>query len=144
MKKRTFLNHLGTGLVAGASLSTLSVRELIAAEADAGGAAGSLRPGEIQHSVIFDLKHDKDSAAALAFLKDGKRILQAIPVVKQFQVFTQVSPKNDFDFGFSMVFSGEADYEKYNNHPDHVAFVEERWKKEVSRFLEIDFKAKAL
>jgi hypothetical protein len=38
------------------------------------------------------------------------------------------------------VFSDQDDYSTYNNHPDHVAFVEQRWMKEVTDFLEIDFK----
>jgi hypothetical protein len=38
-----------------------------------------------------------------------------------------------------MVFANKQDYNTYNNHPDHIAFVENRWKKEVARFLEIDF-----
>lgn len=135
---------MSAGLVAGASLSAFSARELIAAETAQGGGNDALKPGEIQHMVIFDLKHDKDSPEARAFLKEGQRLLSAIPVVRNFQVFTQVSPKNNYDFGFSMVFAGQDDYEKYNHHPDHVAFVEQRWKKEVSRFLEIDFAAKAL
>jgi hypothetical protein len=100
--------------------------------------------GEIQHMVIFNLKYDTNSPETLTFLKDGKRILSAISVVKKFQVFSQVSKKNDYDFGFSMVFADRAAYEQYNNHPDHVRFVEQRWKKEVSRFLEIDFSAKIL
>jgi hypothetical protein len=97
----------------------------------------------IQHMVIFDLKHKKSSAEEAKFLADGKLILSRIPVVRDFRVLDQVSPKNDYDYGFSMVFANRADYETYNNHPDHVAFVENRWKKEVTRFLEIDFKAHA-
>jgi len=38
-----------------------------------------------------------------------------------------------------MVFDSMGDYQLYNDHPDHVAFVEERWMKEVAQFLEIDF-----
>ena len=56
-----------------------------------------------------------------------------------FQAFKQVSPKNDYQYGFSMVFANQADYTTYNEHPDHVAFVQDRWMKEVSAFLEIDF-----
>lgn len=100
-----------------------------------------LKNGEIQHMVIFDLEHGKGSALAEKFLKDGKKILNRIPVVQNFQVFNQVSLKNDYSYGFSMVFADKLAYETYNNHPDHVAFVENRWKKEVTRFLEIDFKS---
>jgi len=38
-----------------------------------------------------------------------------------------------------MVFANQNDYSAYNNHPDHVSFVQNRWMKEVSDFLEIDF-----
>ncbi|MFC4811184.1 Dabb family protein [Paenibacillus sp. GCM10023250] len=93
----------------------------------------------IQHMVIFNLKHEAGSEAAEKFLRDGERQLTSIPVVKQFSVFRQVSPKNDYDYGFSMVFDNQADYETYNAHPQHVDFVETRWVPEVSRFLEIDF-----
>ncbi|WP_232427714.1 MULTISPECIES: Dabb family protein [Thermobacillus] len=50
-----------------------------------------------------------------------------------------IEEKTDFDFGFSMEFASQADYDAYTAHPDHVKFVEERWKKEVVRFQEIDF-----
>lgn len=99
-----------------------------------------LKNREIQHMVIFDLNHEKGSALAEKFLKDGQQILSHIPVVQNFQVFNQVSLKNDYSYGFSMVFADKSAYDTYNNHPDHVAFVENRWKKEVARFLEIDFK----
>ena len=101
----------------------------------------SLKSEEIRHMVIFDLKHPKGSAAAEKFLSDGQQILSHIPVVQDFQVFNQVSLKNDFTYGFSMVFDGKTAYDTYNNHPDHLAFVEGRWKKEATRFLEIDFKS---
>jgi hypothetical protein len=50
-----------------------------------------------------------------------------------------VSPKNDYRFGFSMEFADEAAYRGYNEHPAHVAFVRDRWMKEVDAFLEIDY-----
>jgi len=103
--------------------------------------ATPLKNGEIQHMVIFDLKHEKGSALAEKFLKDGQQILSHLPVVQNFQVFNQVSLKNDYTYGFSMVFADKLAYETYNNHPNHLAFVENRWKTEVTRFLEIDFKS---
>jgi hypothetical protein len=51
----------------------------------------------------------------------------------------QVSPKNDYRFGFSMEFANLAAYDAYNTHPDHVAFVRDRWIPEVEDFLEIDY-----
>lgn len=93
----------------------------------------------VRHMVIFNLKHPKGSPEAERFLRDGEAALTAIPVVKSFGAFRQISTKNDYDYGFSMEFASTADYETYNLHPLHVSFVEERWKKEVERFLEIDF-----
>ncbi|WP_373233471.1 Dabb family protein [Cohnella sp.] len=93
----------------------------------------------IVHSVIFNLKHPKGSEAESRFLEDGRTTLTSIPVVKKFNVYRQVSPKNDYAFGFSMEFSSSADYEAYNAHPLHEQFVKERWIIEVERFLEIDY-----
>ncbi|WP_027084855.1 Dabb family protein [Cohnella panacarvi] len=101
----------------------------------------SNRNPRIIHSVIFSLKHAQGSEQERRFLEDGRSILSGIPVVNDFQVFRQVSPKNDYDFGFSMVFDSQADYEAYNDHPAHSAFVNERWKVEVEKFLEIDYEA---
>lgn len=101
--------------------------------------SSALKKGEIQHMVLFDLNHEKGSGMAEKFLKDGQTILSNLPVVQNFQVLNQVSLKNDFTYGFSMIFAGQSAYTTYNNHPDHQNFVENRWKKEVTRFLEIDF-----
>ena len=134
MKRRSFFEKM--------ALLTL-VTGLFSREAEAKVTAMKqfdLKDGEIQHMVIFNLPYPEGSAKALTFLKDGTRILTGIPVVKDFQAFKQVSPKNDYQYGFSMVFANQTDYTTYNEHPDHVAFVEDRWMKEVSAFLEIDFK----
>ena len=45
-------------------------------------------------------------------------------------------------FGISMEFADRAAYERYNEHPDHVRFVQERWLSEVSEFLELDYAAR--
>ena len=92
----------------------------------------------IRHTVAFRLKHAAGSAAEADFLAAGGR-LAAIPGVENFESLRQVSPKNGFAFGFSMEFADEAAYAGYNEHPDHVRFVEERWKPEVEDFLEIDY-----
>jgi hypothetical protein len=92
----------------------------------------------IRHTVVFSLKHTPGSAEEGAFLCDA-RVLAAIPGVETFEQLRQVSPKNDYAFGFSMEFADQAAYSGYNDHPDHVAFVRDRWVPEVERFLEIDY-----
>ncbi|MCI3927078.1 Dabb family protein [Paenibacillus sp. TRM 82003] len=99
--------------------------------------------GRIRHMAIFTLLHPEDAPETRRFLQDGQSILSAIPTVENFEVVHQVSPKNEFRFGFSMEFADQAAYDAYNVHPAHVDFVENRWKKEVAKFQEIDFAAYA-
>jgi Stress responsive A/B Barrel Domain len=94
----------------------------------------------IRHTVIFSLKHASGSIEESGFLKDAN-VLAAIPGVKKFEQLRQVSPKNDYQFGFSMEFASKAEYSVYNDHPDHVAFVRDRWIPEVAKFQEIDYEA---
>lgn len=91
----------------------------------------------IRHTVAFRLRHPEGSPEESAFL-DAALTLADVPGVERFEQFRQVSAKNDFAFGFSMEFADQTAYDGYNAHPDHVAFVEERWVPEVADFLEID------
>ena len=92
----------------------------------------------IRHTVVFSLKHAQGSLQEKAFIRDAK-VLAEIPGVKKFEQLRQVSPKNDYRFGISMEFADQAAYDGYNKHPKHVAFIRDRWNREVSKFLEIDY-----
>jgi hypothetical protein len=92
----------------------------------------------IRHTVVFRLKHPAGSAEERRFLADALA-LKSIPGVEKFEQLRQVSPKNDYAFGFSMEFADAAAYRGYDEHPEHVAFVRDRWMKEVEAFLEIDY-----
>jgi quinol monooxygenase YgiN len=94
----------------------------------------------IRHTVVFRLKHAKGSAAEAAFLKSAD-VLNTIPGVQKFEKLRQTSAKNDYSFGFSMEFKDQAAYKTYNDHPDHVAFVRDKWIPEVEAFMEIDYVA---
>lgn len=94
----------------------------------------------IRHTVAFTLKHAPGSDLEAAFLRDAK-VLASIPGVEKFEQLRQVSPKNDYAFGFSMEFADQAAYDGYNAHPEHIAFVEGRWIPEVADFMEIDYTA---
>ena len=95
----------------------------------------------IRHTVIFTLKHAHGSLQEKAFLRDAKIALETIPGVEKFEQLKQVSPKNDFRFGFSMEFADKRIYDSYDRHPRHVSFVQDRWNREVESFLEIDYEA---
>ena len=92
----------------------------------------------IRHTVAFKLKPAKGSEPEAAFLR-GALVLMSIPTVTRFECLRQVSQKNGFDFGFSMEFASQQAYEAYNTHPEHVRFVETRWKPEVVDFIELDY-----
>lgn len=92
----------------------------------------------IRHVVAFNLKHELDDPKTAKFLEEGKEILTAIPEVKNFQAFRQVSKKTNFNFCFYMEFADSTAYKTYNDNPEHVKFVKERWETEVSDFMEID------
>ena len=139
MERRTFFTRLVTATFGVFAPVSLMANGLKSKKDKIKG--GILKDEEVQHMVIFDLHHERESALALNFLADGKKILSNISWVNNFQVLNQVSLKSDFTYGFSMVFNCKVDYESYSNHPDHLDFVENRWKKEVSRFQEIDFKS---
>ncbi len=92
----------------------------------------------IRHTALFRLKHAKGSTAEAAFLKAAD-VLVAIPGVVNFEKLRQVSSENDFTFCFAMEFPSQKEYDFYNLHPDHVAFVRDRWIPEVEAYMEIDY-----
>jgi hypothetical protein len=92
----------------------------------------------IRHTVVFRLKHPAGSPQETAFLAAATHLAE-IPGVQKFEQLRQIGKKNDYAFGFSMEFADQAAYDGYNIHPDHVAFVRDRWAKEVEAFLEIDY-----
>ena len=101
----------------------------------------ALAPGRIRHTVSFVLVHSQGSAEEADFLAAAARLADVVPGVEDFEVLREVSPKNPFVHGLSMEFADRTAYEAYNEHPEHVAFVRDRWLAEVSDFLEIDYEA---
>jgi len=102
----------------------------------------TLGDGRIRHMVVFTPRHPADSPEEADFLAAAAR-LAAIPGVEAFEILRETSPKNGYRFGISMEFAGPAAYEGYNEHPDHVRFVQERWLPEIEDFLEIDYEPRA-
>ncbi len=91
----------------------------------------------IRHLVFFRLKHAAGSPAERAFLA-AAQALEALPGVEKFELLHQVGRKNAFTLGLAMEFADADAYARYNAHPEHVRFVQERWLPEVAEFLEID------
>ena len=89
----------------------------------------------IQHTVAFRLDEVADGD------EFWKRVaeLPAIDGVRRFEVLRQVGSKNDFTHALSMYFESQADYDAYNDHPDHVGFVNDAWLPNVAEFIELDY-----
>ena len=97
----------------------------------------------ITHSVFMKLKHAAGSCEEKAFLEEAARLV-SIPGVLDFKVLKETSPKNDFTFGLVMNFKTRDDYDFYNNHPEHAAFVQNTWIPNVEIFQEIDYEVLTL
>ncbi len=100
----------------------------------------TLNGPRIRHLVLFTLRHEDGSPEAEAFLA-ALRSLAAIDEVEAFDVVRQVGRKNDYRLAVTMEFASPEAYAAYNGHPDHVAFVRDRWEADVTDFMEIDLAA---
>jgi hypothetical protein len=94
----------------------------------------------IRHTVMFNLRHAKGSLMERSFLRDAD-VLATIPGVENFEKRRQVSAKCEYAFSFAMEFKDQKAYDGYNKHPKHVAFVRDRWDREVAKFMEADYEA---
>ncbi len=92
----------------------------------------------IQHTVAFQFKPNLEEGDIRAFFC-AARALSEIAAVEEFEVLKQVGKKNSFEYALSMYFETQHAYEAYNNHPQHIAFVENYWLKQVSDFIELDY-----
>lgn len=92
----------------------------------------------IRHTVTFKLKHQTGSIAESKFLEAAKE-LASLPTAKKFECLKVMGNKNNYDFALSMEFDNMSAYDAYNNHQDHVNFVQERWIPEVIDYIEIDY-----
>ena len=96
----------------------------------------------VRHTVAFTLVHEDGSAEERDFLEAAEH-LATIPGVEAFELLAEVSPKNGYRFGISMEFADRSAYDRYNEHPEHIRFVQQRWLAEVSEFLELDYAARS-
>ena len=92
----------------------------------------------IRHSVILKLKSSINSEDKKAFFEAVDKLAE-IPNVQKFEILRQVSPKNKFEYGISMEFDNQAQYDTYSNHPIHIHFIQNFWINNVEDFLEIDY-----
>jgi len=93
----------------------------------------------IHHSAYFIFNDSISNEDTALFFTEIKK-LAAIPGVIGFKVVNEISPKNKYNFGVTMQFKNQQDYDAYNSHPTHVDFVQNYWLKMVADFMEIDYR----
>ena len=91
-----------------------------------------------RQSVVFKLNHASDSPEEKNFLAKPRK-LKSISGVRKFEVMMEISSGNPYEFGISMEFENQLEYDFYTNHPDHIHFVQEIWIPNVASFMEIDY-----
>ncbi len=92
----------------------------------------------IRHTVVFNLRSKEEASETKVFFQKSL-LLAGIKGVEKFEILKQVSPKNNFSYGFSMEFTDQKAYDYYNLHPEHVKYVKEIWVPNVTDFMEIDY-----
>lgn len=89
----------------------------------------------IQHTVAFRLGENANESA----FWEGVATLKTIAGVHNFQILRQVGLKSDYTNALSMYFESQGDYDSYDAHPTHVAFVQNLWIPSVADFIELDY-----
>ncbi|MCF6211953.1 MAG: class II fructose-bisphosphate aldolase [Gammaproteobacteria bacterium] len=114
----------------------VSIREAIAAEAEHGmrrwGSAG--RAAEVlsccrswtpvEHLIIYNVE-GIDEAGVEKMMAEGRRMLGAIPGVREVVTGKAVQEKAKYRYTWLVRFCHPAVIDSYREHPDHVAFADE-------------------
>lgn len=95
----------------------------------------------ITHVVIFWVNDENESRDKLL---QGTSLLRQIPGVQEFRVGGAIPSDrtvvdDSFAVAISMTFADQATADTYQNHPNHVKFVEECVKPLTSRVVVYDF-----
>lgn len=91
----------------------------------------------IRHAGILKFKSTVSEQKKMDFLLALKS-LESISGVQNLEISKEISPKNHFEYFFSMIFDSQEIYDAYSNHPEHDAFVQHWWIPNVEDFMEID------
>ena len=91
------------------------------------------------HNVYFWLRDEGAPADAETLAAGARRHLSSIPCVLRFQVgfpagTTRDVVDNSFGVALILEFAGAAEHDRYQDHPDHHAFIREcreLWKRVV-------------
>jgi fructose-bisphosphate aldolase class II len=130
------------------------MRQAVSGEAErrllAAGAAGraeaalaACRPwAPVEHVILFNVSPPQGEPAdehAAALMRDGRDILGAIPGVRRVFVGTSVKADSRYRHCWLVRFVHPRVIDSYRDHPDHVAFADERFRPVAGDRVSIDF-----
>lgn len=127
------------------------VREVIGAEVERciklwGGAgratdvlAGCRPWQEVEHVVLYNMKHDLDGAAALVLVEQGKKHLPAIPGVRSVAHGTAEREGAPYRHCWLIRFASDAVIASYRDHPAHERYADEVFRPAAPDRLTIDY-----
>lgn len=144
----------GDPAAAGDHLALMTgVRRRVCAEAErlirAAGGAGqadaalaACRPwAPVEHVILFNSLPEGEEGVTLArdLMRDGRDILGAIPGVRQVFVGNALRPDARYRHCWLVRFVHPRVIDSYRDHPDHVAFADERFRPAAPDRVSIDF-----
>lgn len=94
----------------------------------------------VEHLIIYNVQGlDEDETRAM--MAEGRRVLGAIPGVRE--VITGKAVKDDADYRYAWVmhFCHEAVIDSFRNHPDHVAFADNLFRPVAAGRISIDYQS---
>jgi fructose-bisphosphate aldolase class II len=93
----------------------------------------------VEHLIIYN-SSDTDETAVQEIIGEGQRVLSAIPGVRE--VFTGTAVQDDARYRYTWLvrFCHTAVIDSYREHPDHVAFANQRFRPVAGDRISIDYK----
>lgn len=98
---------------------------------------------DIHHLILIWQKPDTPPAQTQALL-DGTKALSKIPGIKSLEIHTPISSDrpvvdDSFSYAVLMTFANEQDMLNYQQHPQHVKFIQENVKDKLEKLVIYDF-----
>ncbi len=92
----------------------------------------------VEHLIVYNV-HGVGKAGAETMIAEGRRILSAIPGVRE--VFTGEAVQNDAEYQYTWLvrFCHLAVVDSYREHPEHVAFADKLFRPVAGERISIDY-----
>ena len=93
---------------------------------------------EVEHLIVYNVE-GLDEAGAKEMIAEGRRVLSKIPGVRE--VFTGEAVQQDASYRYTWLvrFCHPAVIDSYREHPDHIAFADNRFRPVAGGRISIDY-----